>query len=75
MIAEAHIYATAGLDYVYNSSLSFVDVSRVTMEGVSYNVSTTLIGNLIVRYSASEGKIYFNNTFNGGEKVNIIYKK
>lgn len=74
MVTTKYIKATAGLDYVYSSELAFVNVERVTAAGAIYNINTTAVGNLLVKYVASEGRIYFNNTFSGAETVSVMYK-
>lgn len=74
MVTTKYIQATNGLDYVYSPDIAFVEVKRITAAGTIYNVSTSIVGNLIAKYVASEGRIYFSNTFSGAEKVSVMYK-
>lgn len=59
--------------FAYDASIAFVKLIYVSVEGTQYDIGT-VEGNRLCRYAASEGKIYFNNNFDGSQRVFLIYK-
>lgn len=59
--------------FAYDASLAFVQMIFVSVEGTQYDIGAAE-ANRLCRYAASEGKIYFNNAFDGSQRVFLIYK-
>ncbi len=75
MLKKLTIQPSSGVNYVQHSSLAFVQLILVTVEGEAFNISTVEASERTCLYAASEGRIYFVNEFDGIKKVNIKYKE
>lgn len=73
MINTKTIQPAAGLSYAYDASLAFVKVIMAALEGTVTDVSTA-VANRMCDYEPAEGKIYFENAFDGSQRVFIIYR-
>lgn len=59
--------------FAYDAALAFINLLFVAVEGTEFDIGITE-SNRMCRYAASEGKIYFNNNFDGTQRVFLIYK-
>lgn len=74
MIVEGQTIPAAGINYVYEAGMAFAFVVMVFVEGLQYDVSITSTGNRLCWYKQDEGRIYFQNNFDGLQKVEYVYK-
>lgn len=72
-ILKKTIQPTAGLNYVYDAAITFVKMIFVSLEDVQTDIST-VTGNRMCNYSTAEGRIYFQNSFDGIQRVFLIYQ-
>lgn len=73
MINTITIIPAPGINYAYNSALAFVKPIVVSNETAVYAITGSATGTGC-RYAAAEGRVYFENNFDGTQKVYIIYK-
>lgn len=73
MINTITIQPAAGLNYAYDSTLAFVKVIATALEGTVTDISTA-VANRMCDYEPAEGRVYFENAFDGFQRVFIIYK-
>lgn len=62
-----------GLLYAYDAALAFIKLIFVSVEDSEFDIGT-VEDNRMCRYANSEGRIYFNNNFDGNQRVFLIYK-
>lgn len=73
MLNPITIQPLAGVNYVQNAAWAFIKVILVAVDDAVYDLRTAP-GNLKCQYIPAEGKILFQNNFNGGSKVILLLK-
>lgn len=67
-------YTTPGANFIQGVELAFTKIYEVRREGIQYDLYSTSPNRSYV-YEQATGRIYFNNVFNEGERVYVIYKE
>ncbi len=73
MLSPVTIQPLAGVNYVQNPLWAFIKVILVAVDDMVYDIGNAP-GNLKCQYISSEGKILFENNFNGESKVILLLK-
>lgn len=73
MLNTVTIQPVAGVNYVQNAMWAFIKVILVAVDDAVYNILDAP-GNLACQYIPAEGKIVFQNNFNGISKVILLLK-
>lgn len=73
MLSSVTIQPVAGINYVQNAMWAFIKVILVAVDDAVYDLRNAP-GNLKCQYIPAEGKILFQNDFNGTSKVILLLK-
>lgn len=73
MLTNVMIQPIEGINYVQNPSWAFCKVIIAIVEDAVYDILTAP-GNRACQYISAEGKVLFNDNFNGMQRVQLLIK-